>query len=202
MKPRPCVLVFLLAILLGRVEAALAEPALPAGAMSEKVLGDPEAKIVIIEYASLTCPHCAKFHKETLPQIKAEYIDTGKAKLVYRDFPLDQLALRASLLARCAPDGRFFAFIDALFAEQERWARGTDPVVALTKIGLLGGVGQEQFEACAANEELTNFVLQQRIDAQKEYSVESTPTFIINGEKLVGAQSVAELQAVLDGLLE
>jgi protein-disulfide isomerase len=175
---------------------------LPADAMSEKVMGDPAAKVTIIEYASLTCPHCAKFHKETLPRLKAEYIDTGKAKLIYRDFPLDQYALKASLLARCAPDGRFFAFLDVLFSEQERWARSEDPVAALTKIGQLGGLSQEAFDACASSEKLTNFVLQQRLTGQQEHSVDSTPTFIVNGKKLQGSLPFDEFKAAIEEFSE
>ena len=202
MKPKSALLVLVLTLLVGTSGAAFAETAIPSTAMSEKVMGNPEAKVTIIEYASLTCPHCAKFHTEILPQIKAAYIDTGKAKLVYRDFPLDQYALKASLLARCGPDDRFFGFLDVLYSEQQRWSRSKDPVAALTKIGLLGGVTKERFEACASNEELTNFVVQQRVDAQKEYSVESTPTFVINGKKLAGALPFAEFKTVIDGFLE
>jgi protein-disulfide isomerase len=181
---------------------ALAGAVVPTEAMSEKILGNAEAEVTIIEYASLTCPHCANFHKETLPKIKAEYVDTGKAKFIFRDFPLDQFALKASLLARCAPGDRFFKFLDVLFSEQGRWSRSDDPVAALVRIGILGGISRERFEACASDEGLQNFVLQQRIDGQREYSVKSTPTFVVNGKKILGAQPFAEFKAVIDGFLE
>ena len=148
--------------------ADTSEPEISPGAMSEKVLGDDDAEITIIEYASLTCPHCAQFHAEILPKIKTEYIEPGKAKLVYRDFPLDQVALKASLLARCAPDDKFFTFIDALFTQQFAWSRSNDPVEALTNLGMVGGLSKESVDACLSNEELTDYVLQVRLDGQNE----------------------------------
>ncbi len=162
--------------------AESSEPEISPGAMSEKVLGDADAEVTIIEYASLTCPHCAQFHAEILPKIKTEYIEPGKAKLVYRDFPLDEIALKASLLARCAPDDKFFTFIDALFSQQFAWSRSNDPVEALTNLGMVGGLSKESVEACLSNEELTNYVLQMRLDGQNEYEVNSAPTVIVNGK--------------------
>ena len=114
----------------------------------DRVLGKADAPITIIEYASLTCPHCADFDKEVLPELKTKYIETGKAKLVYRDFPLDQWAMRAAMLARCAPADKYFSFIDVLFQNQITWATAKDPMAALEKIGKLGGVSSEQFNAC------------------------------------------------------
>src|SRR5271168_4105284 len=115
---------------------------------ADHVLGKADAPITIIEYASLTCPHCAEFNKEVLPEVKAKYIETGKAKLIYRDFPLDQWALRASVLARCAPADKYFGFVDVLFQNQVTWATAKDPMAALEKIGMLGGVSSAQFSAC------------------------------------------------------
>ena len=178
------------------------ETAIPSGATSEKVLGDADAEITIVEYASLTCPHCAKFHKEILPKIKAEYIEPGKAKLVYRDFPLDQTALKASLLARCAPDDQFFTFIDALFSQQQMWSQSDDPDEALANLGVLGGVSRESFERCISNEELTDYVLQVRLDGQNEFAVESTPTVIVNGKKLAHVSSFEEIRAAVDPLIQ
>ncbi|MGH1484257.1 MAG: DsbA family protein [Geminicoccales bacterium] len=178
------------------------EPGLFPGAMSEKVLGDNDAEITIIEYASLTCPHCAQFHAEILPKIKTEYIEPGKAKLVYRDFPLDEVALKASLLARCAPDDRFFTFIDALFTQQFAWSRSNDPVEALTNLGMVGGLSKESVEACLSNEELTDYVLQMRLDGQNEYDVNSTPTVIINGKILAHVSSFDEVKAAIDPLVQ
>jgi len=182
--------------------AESSESEISPGAMSEKVLGDDDAEITIIEYASLTCPHCAQFHAEILPKIKTEYIEPGKAKLVYRDFPLDEVALKASLLARCAPDDKFFTFIDALFTQQFAWSRSNDPVEALTNLGMVGGLSKESVEACLSNEELTDYVLQVRLDGQNEYDVNSTPTVIINGKKLAHVSSFDEVKAAIDPLVQ
>jgi protein-disulfide isomerase len=159
----------------------------PAPSSEDRVLGKADAPITIIEYASLTCPHCAAFDAETLPKIKQEWIDTGKAKLIFRDFPLDALALKGATLARCAPPERFYGFIDVLFRQQETWARAADTNAALGRIAKLGGMSDEQFQACMKNDAVTNQVLATRMAGEKDYKVESTPTFFINGKKLVGA---------------
>ena len=153
----------------------------------DRILGKADAPITIVEYASLTCPHCAAFARDTLPKIKAEWIDPGKAKLVFRDFPLDGSAVKAAVLARCAPPDKFYGFIDVLFSSQESWARNPDPTPGLARIAKLGGMSEEQFNACMADSALQDKVLASRLTAEKEYKVESTPTFFINGTKLTGA---------------
>src|SRR5271170_2235265 len=135
----------------------------------DHVLGKADAPITIIEYASLTCPHCAEFNKEIIPELKAKYVETGKARLIYRDFPLDQWALRASVLARCAPSDKYFGFIDVLFQNQETWATAKDPMAALEKIGKLGGVSSERFNACMQDRALQDAVLAQSLQGQKEF---------------------------------
>ena len=126
---------------------ALAGGARAAGnAEGDMVVGSDDAPVTIIEYASMTCPHCADFHLNTYGKLKEAYIDTGKVRLVFREFPLDGLALQASMLARCAGPKRFFAFIDVLFTQQAGWARASDPMSALARIGRLGGVGAKKFE--------------------------------------------------------
>ena len=174
--------------------------------LKERVLGSPEATVEINEYSSMTCPHCASFHRDTLAQIKKNFIDTGKVKLVMRDFPFDGLALRGSMLARCAPPERYFAFVETLFHNQEAWSRAADPLAALAQIAKLGGMGQAQFDACMANEPLLDGILQSRLDAQNKYNITSTPTFIIRGpkgeEKIIkGAQPYAEFEKVLKPLI-
>lgn len=157
--------------------------------LKDRVLGDPNAPIEIVEYSSLTCPHCKHFHTEILPDLKKNYLDTGRAKLVYRDFPFDQLGLVAAILARCAPPSRYFQFLDVLFQNQEKWSRDADPMKALTRIGTLGGLSEADFRACTENRAIVDGVLQTRLEAGNRYQVNSTPTFIINGEKrIVGSQ--------------
>jgi protein-disulfide isomerase len=170
-------------------------------AISERVLGDPEAPVTIIEYSSLTCPHCAAFHTDTLPAIKERYVETGQAKIVYRDFPLDQHALNAAVIAHCAGEDRYFAFLEVLFAEQARWARAADPREALIQLAGLGGLAREDAEACLADDAMLDAVLQTRLDGQEEYAISSTPTFVINGEMVSGNRSVDEFATVIEAAL-
>jgi len=162
------------------------------------VLGSKDAKVTLVEYASLTCPHCAALSNEVIPKFKKDYVETGKVRYVYRDFPLDQLALTASVLARCAGPERYFGFIDVLFSSQGNWARATDPVKALEQVGKLGGVTPEKFEECRKNEDLQTKVLQQRMDADKTFQINATPTLIVNGDRYSRGVSYEELKAILD----
>ncbi len=151
------------------------------------VLGKADAPVTIFEYASLTCPHCARFDKNILPQVKKEWLDTGKAKLIYRDFPLDGTALKASQIARCAPADRFYGFVDVLFAQQDVWGKpGQDPIPALQRIAKLGGISEERVKECLADDKLQSMIVSQAFQAEKQYGVQSTPTFFINGKKVVG----------------
>ena len=162
----------------------------PVLAPDDAVLGDAKAPITIFEYASLTCPHCAEFDQESFPKVKSDWIDPGKAKLVFRDYPLDQMALKAAMLARCAPPDKFFSFIDVLFRSQVSWAGagGPDAVMqALSRIARLGGISEDKFQSCIADKALNDRILNERLVAQKQYDVESTPTFFINGKQVVGA---------------
>ncbi len=178
---------------------ATAEPISAEAALKDRILGDPNAPVEIVEYSSLTCPHCRNFHLNVLPKIKKKYIDSGKVKLIYRDFPFDRLGLIAAVLARCAPPIRYFQFLDVLFQNQERWSQDSDPGAALVRIGKLGGLSEDDFKACMANKELVDGLIQVRLDANKRFDVTATPTFIINGDKrVVGFQEFA----VFDELLE
>ena len=177
------------ALLLVFTSAAGAAPPSAEEALKDRVLGDPKAPIEIIEYSSLTCPHCRHFHIDILPDLKKNYLDTGRAKLVYRDIAFDQLGLMAAIMARCAPPSRYFQFLDVLFQNQEKWTQNADPVRALARIGSLGGLSEADFRACTENRTIVDGVLQTRLEAGKRYQVNSTPSFIINGEKrVVGSQ--------------
>lgn len=169
----------------------------PAVTADDHILGKPDAPVTIIEYASLTCPHCAHFHKETLPKIKEEWIDTGKAKLVFRNFPFDRPALSAAVLAECGGNERYFSFIGAFFQQQDNWARAQDPVAALIRIAKLGGLSEEKAQACLKDEQLANRVVAQRLTGEKDLGVNSTPTFFINGRQLVGAQEYSKYNEML-----
>jgi protein-disulfide isomerase len=168
------------------IQPASAQSASPQLSPDDRILGKADAPVTIFEYASLTCPHCADFEKEVLPKIKADWIDTGKAKLVFRDFPLDGSALKAAMVARCAPPERFYGFIDVLFAQQRSWATGGDPAPVLERLAKLGGMGIDKFDACMKDDALQNKILAGRLAAANDYKVESTPTFFINGKTVVG----------------
>jgi protein-disulfide isomerase len=167
----------------------------------EMALGSPDAPITIIEYASLTCPHCATFHQEVLGELKERYIAPGKVRLVYRDFPLDAPAVQAAVVARCAGPERYFGFLDVLFRTQARWSRAEDPAAELKRIARLGGLSEEEVEQCLQNEALTNAVLQNRLQGQQEFEINSTPTFIIGGKAYQGSRSVEEFAEIIEPLL-
>lgn len=173
-----------------------------AAELEDQALGDPNAPVTIIEYASLTCPHCAQFHEDVLPELKERYIAPGKVRLVFRDFPLDQRALAAASLAHCAGPERYFGFIDVLFETQESWGRADDYLAALKRLGKLGGLSDTEMDACFADEELTNRILQSRLDAQNKYEVSSTPSFIIDGKLYPGSRDIDEFSKLIDPLLD
>lgn len=149
-----------------------------AAATADRVLGNPDAPVTIYEYASMTCSHCAAFHKFGLPTIKKELIETGKAKLIFRDFPLDNFAVKAAAMARCAPADKFYPLVSMIFAEQERWVKTAAPDEAVQKIGALAGMEPEYIKACMADEDLKKAMMASMQDAQKTYAIDSTPTFI------------------------
>ena len=166
---------------------------------SDRILGKAEAPITIIEYASLTCPHCAHFDVTVLPKLKEKWIDTGKAKLILRDYPLDEPALRAAMVARCAPADRFYPLIDTFFAQQEQWATTRDYRAALEKLAKLGGISNKEFAACISDKKLEDQVAQSRLVASQQLGVDATPTFFINGKKFDGAPTVEAFDQALSG---
>jgi protein-disulfide isomerase len=167
----------------------------------DHVLGDPKAPVTMIEYASFTCPHCADFHTRILPEIKKKWIDTGKVKLIYRDFPLDQVAAKAAQIAECSGNDRYFGVIDLIFRGQPTWAAAADPIAELAKPLRIAGLGDNEIKACLANEAKANEVI---ADAQggQALGVNSTPTLFINGQMYSGGRSVEELDGVFAKLVK
>jgi len=163
----------------------------------DRILGQMDAPITVVEYASLTCPHCGHFAVDVLPKLKQKWIDTGKAKLVLRDYPLDEPALRAAMIARCAPADKFYAFVDTFFQDQQQWVLAKDYKAALARLALLGGMKKADFDACLANKSGEDQVLQSRLAATQQLGVNSTPTFFINGTKFDGAPEEDALDAAL-----
>lgn len=174
-----------------------------AEALSPKVMGSKDAKVEIHEYASLTCSHCANFHINVLPEIKKNYIDTGIVRIIYHDFPLDDLALAASMLARCAGNDKFFPMVETLFKSQSEWARAENPLQALTGISrMIGGMNEDDVSACLKNNDLYWAIAEGRTTASKDLGVNSTPTFFANGKKIEGVLNYEDFSDVLNRLLE
>ena len=172
----------------------------PASAFTERVLGDPKAPITFIEYAMLTCSHCAEFHNKVLPDLKKQYIDTGKLKIVFRDYPFDEIALRAAMAARCVPEDKFFDYVSVLFQQQNIWSRSEQPLLQLKQLAAFAGLSPSVFEACQADQKLMDHLLKVRVDASEKFQIDSTPTFIVEGtsERLLGAQSVEQFSGFLN----
>jgi protein-disulfide isomerase len=165
-------------------------------ALGDKVLGRTDAPVTIVEYASATCPHCAAFHKDVFPQLKSEFIDTGKVKFIFREFPFDDLALAAFMLARCAPPEKYFPMIDVLFEQQKVWA-SKDARTELAKIAQLAGIGQDGFDKCLKNADLAKGIMAIRDKAANTYGVEATPTFFVNGKELRGEHSIDQFRKLI-----
>ena len=182
--------------------AAIAQtPTVPQTATAPRALGSPDAPVEVIEYASLTCHHCATFHNEVLAQVKKELIDTGKVRLVYRDFPLDRIALEAAILARCVAPERYFPVLSVLFSKQEDWSHGKDPVEALARIGALAGLSRPAYDACRADKALQDSVVQSRLEGEQKHGVESTPSFVIGGKTYKGVLPIDEFKKAVEPLL-
>ena len=163
-------------------------------------LGPKDAEIVLVESASLTCPHCAQFHTQVLPALKKEFIDTGRVRYIYRDFPLDRMALGAAMIARCSGRETFFGFIETFYGAQSSWSRSPKPAQALAKLARLGGMLQNKFDQCLQNAKIQNEILQQRLQASSDFEVRTTPTVFVNGERYVGGMSLKQFRTLLKSM--
>ena len=164
----------------------------------EIVLGNAKAKVTVIEYASLTCPHCAHFTENDFPKLKAAYIDTGKIKFIYRDFPLDNLAAGAALIVRCAPTDRAMPLVEALFKNQDKWARVPNPLEEVTNFAqLAAGMSKADVEACLNNTAVFDQIRDVAQKAVSLYKIGGTPTFFVDEEKIEGIDFEA-LQSAID----
>lgn len=166
---------------------------------ADRAVGPADAKVTVQEYFSLTCTHCAAFQKETFPRVKTELIDAGKVRYIWRDYPLDQLALYAAMIARALPPERYEPFVSALLGTQDRWAfvRTGNPMEELMKLSALAGMPRDIYDKTVRDEALKQFVLSEQATGEKKYNVNSTPTFVINEKPLPGAVSYETfLQAV------
>jgi protein-disulfide isomerase len=163
-------------------------------------MGHPDAPVVVIEYASLTCPHCARFHADVLPQVKAKYIDAGIVKFVYRDFPLDRVALQAAQIARCVAPERYFGFLEILFRQQEQWTAGRDPAVMVERVkqfASLAGLPRERATACADDQAMQLRIVSGIQAAERDHKIAGTPSFVINGKRHTGSFTYDDLEKAL-----
>jgi protein-disulfide isomerase len=181
----------------GATDELMAGEALP-----DIALGAREAPVTIVEYASMTCAHCAGFYATTFPELKSKYIDPGKVRFILREFPLDPLAAAGFMLARCAGDDKRNAIVDLLFAQQKNWAFTDKPLEALAALLKQTGMSQKTFDACLRNDDLRDKVYRVHDRAAEKFGVTSTPTFFINGKKETGEMTPDALAKLLDPLLK
>ena len=185
--------------------AALAQEAeVDISSIEEMVQGDPNAPVEVIEYASYTCPHCANFAQTTYPQLKADYIDTGEIRFVYREVYFDRLGLWASMVARCGGAERFFGISDLIYERQRDWTQGDPAEIAenLRRIGRTAGLNDEQLDACLTDAAKAQSLVAWYEQNLEEHDVQGTPTFIINGEPYRGNMGYEQFAEILDAELE
>ncbi len=168
-------------------------------ASGEMVLGPAGAKVTIIEYASASCPHCAKFAKEVLPALKTDYIDPGKVRFILREFPHNQAGLAGFMIARCAPKEKYFPILDAIFETQDSWLK--EPASGLFKIAQFAGFTKTSFDACLKNEAVAKDILAVRDKGAKEFGVKGVPTLFINGELVTGRPDIDNIKRIIDPIL-
>jgi protein-disulfide isomerase len=170
-----------------------------AGPLNEMAIGPADAKVTIVEYASMTCGHCAAFHNSTFKEVKTKYVDSGKVRFVFREYPFDALAEAGFMLARCN-EAQYLPMVSALFSAQSNWVRAEKPSEALFQISRQAGFTQDSFNACLQNNELLQNIRAVRTKGE-EFGVEATPTFFINGEKFSGNMSIEQMSALIDARL-
>ena len=172
------------------------------GALPENAMGSEDAPVTIVEYSSLTCPHCANFHQHTVPGLKEKYVKTGKVRYIIRDFPLDRIAFAASALARCAGPDKYFPFTTALYKNQDTWSRGDgNPAERLFKMAQQAGFTKDTFNECLRNKEVIDHIEATRKRGNEEFGVNSTPTIFVNGKKLEGGNSLADIEKAMEPFL-
>lgn len=194
-------LVSLVALAAAGVSPVRADMATTEQMMEEKALGDADAPVTMLAFESLSCPHCATFHQGAWPKVKEQYVDTGKVRYVYRDFPTNEAGAIAAMMARCVPPDRYFGMIEMLYRTQDTWLRASNPRAELKRTARLGGLSAEEFEQCVTNDELFQFIRNDQDAANAEFGVESTPTFIIGEQRIIGPQSFEVFEDAIEAEL-
>jgi protein-disulfide isomerase len=187
-------------------KVALADDPTPAelaeaGPDGDVVLGSEKAPVTIIEYASMTCPHCAHFSQETFPELQKRYIDTGKVRFIFREFPLDALAAAGFMLARCAGKDKFMPIVETLFSKQSDWVV-QQPIEPLKAIAKQFGFTEDSFNQCLANQKVLDGIQAVRDRASQKLGVNSTPTFFVNGKRIQGDVSIDDMAKEIDPYLK
>lgn len=175
--------------------------AFAADLLPDKVLGDPDAPVEIVEYASMTCPHCASFHETTFQQLKEEYIDTGKVRFILREFPFDPLAAAVFMLARCSED-KYYDTVDLFFENQRQWAVRDGALQQIQTLARQAGFSDQAFEACLTDQKLLDGINAVKEHGAREFGVSATPTIFIDGKQLEGPRNIEALREIIDPKLD
>ena len=170
--------------------------------LEPRYMGNVNAPIKFTEFISFTCSHCADFHINKLPSIKEKYIDTGKIYFTYKDFPLDKFALKASMIARCSGERKFFSFLNVFYKKQKDWTRTKDPFKSLLKIAKVGGLKDEELKVCIGNKSIEDGLLKDRLESSKKYNITATPTIYFNEKKFEGDLSFEAIDLKIKTLLD
>jgi len=163
-------------------------------------MGSKDAKVTMVEYGSASCPHCAAFYKDVFLKLKTDYIDTGKVRFIFREFPHNDQGLAAFMVARCAPKDKYFALLDVFFTTQPTWV--PDAFNGLKNIAQQAGMSAADFEACLKNEKVAKAILDVREKGSKQYGISGIPTIFVNGTALQGEQTYDGVKAIIDPLLK
>ncbi len=168
----------------------------------DRFMGREDASVTVIDYSSLTCPHCADFHTQILPRFKSNYIDTGKVKFIYRDFSVDPVATAAAMLARCVPQEMYFRFIEVLFSHQKTWSRASKPRQSLVNLARLGGMTETEVNQCLSEATLLADLNAMKNEAISMHGIKATPSFVIGGRTYVGVTSYDVLASLVEAELQ
>jgi protein-disulfide isomerase len=181
----------------GKVDPPTPEELLRPGPLGERALGSPNAPVTVIEYASLTCPHCRDFHANVFPRVKRDYIDTGKVRYIVREFPIGRTAASAAIANRCAPEEKYFSLLDAFLSRQAEWVSQDVRPDAIYSVAKSSGMSRETFDKCLSNQTIIEGLIEVK-QRGRQFGVIGTPTFFVNGRKAQGAVTYEEIKALIE----